>query len=224
MERGLRIFGGGGSGGASPATTPPLPDALAAAVGTGTTYARADHAHPGYAGYMWQPKILVTQPPQVCSVPAAPGAGQGWTVRVPIPLTGTIIGLAVFLTTSAGNIDIGIYDTSAGTRNRLASIGATAAGTVNQYQAGTISLPVTAGDDVDFAASASSTAAFASAPMDRSEMGQMPAGWMTVPLGGKNAIQTKVISGFNPLPLTLAESAMLAGNQNSIVCIMALYA
>lgn len=170
------------------------------------------------------PKTIWTVDPRTCSVPATPGAGQGWTNRVQIPMTGTLNALALFITTSAGNVDACIYDTTATTRNQLTASVNTAAATVNTWQVFTISLAVTEGDQVEFAASASSTAAFASAPMDRSEQGGMPSGWMAVPLGGKNAFQTKVASAFNPLPTTLAESAMLVGNQNSIICMMARYA
>ena len=156
------------------------------------------------------PKIYFTSPIHDCYSVVPPGAGAGYMERIMIPETGTITRMMCFITTSAGNVDLGIYDTSATTRNRLASTGNVACATVNTWhdQPLTSPLPVRGGDSVDLAISASSTAAFAAKASNRPEMGSLPAGRMPVPLGGAPKVQAYVASGFNVLPATIAEASM----------------
>ncbi len=70
--------------------------------------------------------IAPMDPRLITAAGFALAVNQGIFVRVVAPKTGIIRDLSIFITTSAGNIDVAIYDSAATTINRLYSTGAIA--------------------------------------------------------------------------------------------------
>lgn len=126
------------------------------------------------------PKIAWTIPPQLAYTVSTIGTNGAIGGRVVWPETGIINALGVFVRVQSGNLDIGVYDTSATTRNRLVSTGSTAVAAANTYQTIAVNLPVTAGVSADLMLGCDNgTASFATnTPIDNAQM-VLPSGWMT---------------------------------------------
>lgn len=169
------------------------------------------------------PKILWTVHPMDAYGVVVPGAiNSGYMSRIRWPETGTIDRIAIFcIATGAGNIDLGVYDTTATTRNRLVNSGSVAL-VANSWVAGTVSLPVKGGDFADLAFGVdNATASVACVAAKHAAMSVLPSGWYPVPLGGSPRLNGYVSTGFFTLPLTIAEASM--ANDLNYPLIMARY-
>jgi hypothetical protein len=130
--------------------------------------------------------------------------------RIIWPYTGTIDRLMVFCTAigTSTTIELGVYDTSATTRNRLTVVTGVSLVTTS-YVAGTVSLAVIAGDSADLGyATNNGNASFAGNTMNTSgNMARLPAGWMPVSGGGQERM-SYFLSGITSLATTFLESNM----------------
>lgn len=117
----------------------------------GTTALSSIGAQPQWKGLVFPVGniLLGTFGGQVVSADFAPGANLVIGNRCIIPKTGTLSSIAVLIHTSAGNIDVGVYDDTATTRNRLYSSGSTASPGTGWRTIGTPALAVTAGQSID---------------------------------------------------------------------------
>ena len=101
------------------------------------------------------------------------------------PKTGSVTGLAVYVIAgAAGNVTLGIYDTSATNLNLLATSASAAVGANNTWQNAdmTVALPVVAGTDaylVVHGDNASATYGRTAALASNVSQGPLPAGYMT---------------------------------------------
>lgn len=100
------------------------------------------------------------------------------------PKTGTIVGIAAFVVTTAGNVVFGIYDLAATNLNLLASSASAAVGSNFTWQNGdmTTPLPVVAGTDAYLVLHSDNvTAAFGrtAALVNNAAQGPLPTGYMT---------------------------------------------
>lgn len=140
--------------------------------------------------------------------------------RVVVPRTGTLSDIAVYVGVSSGNIDVGVYDTTATTRNKLYSSGSTACPAANGWRiVATAALAVTAGDEIDLALSAdNATASFGRYVSAGSGVATLPAGFWPTPLGTSKQLQWTIASQF-PLPTTLTEASL--GNGQTTTAIIA---
>jgi hypothetical protein len=139
--------------------------------------------------------------------------------RVVIPRSGTLTDLACLITASSGNLDAGVYDTSATTRNKLYSTGSIASPGTGWRILGNPGLAVTAGDHLDFVvATDNTTFAMARASLGDLNISLLPTNFLPAPLGGKPALGWLAGPIF-PLPATIAESAL--GTRSSIPLIIA---
>lgn len=185
------------------------PNALAGqASGGDLTRSLADSL---YAPHM--PKTIWTVDPRNCSQQSS----SSFFSRVVWPMTGTIDRLAIFCTaTSATNAEMGVYDTSATTRNRLATTGAVAL-TASTYAVGTISLAVVGGDSVDLGyAMSNGSGSAAGASYNNGSMPLLPSGFMPVSLGGAPRL-SYFVSGLTSLSSTILESNMSLDTFNPLV-------
>lgn len=139
--------------------------------------------------------------------------------RVVIQQTGILHDLSVFVSAQSGNLDLGIYDTSPTTRNRLYSSGSTAVAAINTWQSFDPNLAVTKGDNLDFViACDNGTATFARAGM-LAGLEEMPnSSFWTSPLAGGFAANGKMSIGWTrltsfPLPSTVLESSLTVNSQ-----------
>lgn len=137
-----------------------------------------------------------------------PGANVAWACRVVIPRTGTLNNLSVLIFTSGGNIDVGVYDTAATTRNLLYHTGTIASPGTGWRNVGNPGLSVTVNDVYDFVVVGSS-ASFAigrggspSTVAYTLPTGFLPGGGGTPWTGWDSTL------GGTLLPATLAESSM----------------
>lgn len=112
------------------------------------------------------------------------GANSSRTVRVTIPKSGTLHDLAIFPTTSSGNVDVGVYDTgdaSSGNRTRLYHSGSVACAAANAWQVvGDPNLVVVKGQQVDICLSCdNNTASFlATAALSNANIAQFPTSFL----------------------------------------------
>lgn len=135
----------------------------------------------------------------------APGAiNSGYMSRCMWPDSGVIDRLMMYCNLSgAGNFDMGIYDTTPVTRNRLVSSGSTAlvASSWNQV---TVSLNVNAGDMFEFAFGVDNiVSTFAFAASNTAPMTVLPTGWMPITSGGEPRLNGYKAAGMFPLPATV---------------------
>lgn len=157
------------------------------------------------------PKVVFTIDPNDIPTQRATVANEAYGYRVALPETGTITHMAAYITTAgAGNFDIGIYDTTVTTRNRLRSTGAVAVGGTGwRAVVLTSSLNVLAGDQVDFAVSFSlNTATLGAGGATSANVLNLPSGWMPVPLGGTPKLGWRAATS-HPLPTTITEANLL---------------
>lgn len=155
--------------------------------------------------------------PRAIRSTAAPNANNAYGCRVVIPKTGILNDLSIFIGTSNGNIDLGVYST-AGTRARLWSSGSTPCPAAGAWRnVGDPGILVTAGDELDFAVSTdSATAAFATNLETSPVAGvQLPAEFLT-PGGALPKLAWFKSGSAFPLPATLAEAG-LAADVNTVL-------
>lgn len=152
--------------------------------------------------------VPIAAPNFVTATAFTPGASLIWACRVVIPKTGTLNNLSVFIVTSAGNLDAGVYDTSATTRNRLYHTGSIASPGTGWRNLGNPGLSVTVNDEYDFAIVGSS----ASLQLARQVTG-LATSMYTLPSGFLSGLGGTPFLGWDfsaaiPLPATLAEASM----------------
>jgi hypothetical protein len=154
--------------------------------------------------------ILAPYDPRIgTSNASALNANDARGQRVICRKTGVLTDLAVFVGTSSGNVDIGVYDDTATTRNKLYSSGSVACGTANTWQLFTgITLAVVAGRHYDLAlACDNATATFGrAASFTQAAAPNLPTNFWPAPNGGVNKLHWVKATAF-PLPSTIAESA-----------------
>lgn len=174
--------------------------------------------------YPHDPKTAYTDDPRRFGSTRVFGANLAVGARVNMPETGTINALAVWIVVQNGNVDCGIYDTTATTRNRLVSIGSTASAAAGAWQVFTVSLAVKAGDAVDFAFATDSASCSIGAGVSSVNSGStLPSGWVTVPLGGAPKLAWSIAASF-PLPTTLTEASLAGASSGYFPLIIARYA
>lgn len=165
----------------------------------------------------WPPKSFVI--PAAGILPHSGGTALGlntiYGFRVVVPATGTLAGLACNITASSGNYDIGVYDTSATTRNRLYSKGSTASPGTGWRELGTPALAVNAGDHVDICVVTDNNTFAIDFCLGGGSagFGTMPANYLVSPLGGAAKLWWFASVTF-PLPSTIAESSLAVTNQS----------
>lgn len=138
-----------------------------------------------------------------------PGANLVWGSRVVIPKTGTLNNLSVWVSTSAGNIDVGVYDTAATTRNLLYHTGSIASPGTGWRNVGNPGLSVTVNDVYDFAVVGSSASlALGRATGAATTTSTLPSGFLTGS-GGTPWLGWDFNAGAATLPNTIAEASML---------------
>lgn len=128
-----------------------------------------------------------------------------WGVRVVVPTTGTLHDLAVFPTTQAGNIEVGVM-TAASTRALLYTSTAVACPAANAWGiVGDPALSVTAGDNLDFvfrSDTASSTWQRHVFPV--TQMSQLPSGFLPTP--GSSPKLAWTFAAQASIPATVSEA------------------
>lgn len=138
-----------------------------------------------------QPPINVLTPLAGFVIPSSTGAlaasGHCYGCRYVVPKTGTLHDLAIYVGTSSGNIEVGILDTTATTRNRLYTTGSIAAPAGNSWRVvGDPALSVTQGDHIDLYMSADNTTVTVMRTQTGGPVGftPLPANFLVSPLGG----------------------------------------
>lgn len=182
----------------------------------GVKWATAPGAN-GVAPNVWpmNPSVVYGTNATVAA-PASTAIGN----RVIINKSGTLDNLAVFLATgSAGhNVDVGIYDTSATTRNRLYHSGATATVSSAWLAVSGVGLSVTAGDQYDLAVVADSTSvSFIRQTAAANAMSKLPTALFPTAGGAAAFLAWEANVGGSTLPSTIAESAMVVFAASAIV-------
>lgn len=166
--------------------------------------------------------VVAPYNPQLISVAAALVANVMVWTRVTIPYSGVLHDISVPIGTHSGNCILGIFDTSATTRNQLYTSGSVAPGSDNTwYTAPTDpALTVSAGDELDFALVAdNATMTFGRcATLVAAALSQMPTGFWPSPLGGSNRIYASKAASF-PLPATVSEATLATAS--AVPCIIA---
>lgn len=137
------------------------------------------------------------------------GANTAYGCRVIIPKTGVLHDLAAYVGVSSGNVDIGVYDTTLTTRNKLYSSGSIACPAANGWRIfADPALYVTAGQHLDLVlVPDNATASFLRFATGAANAWWLPTGFLTSPLGGIPKWHWSKVTTF-PLPATLAESAL----------------
>lgn len=135
-------------------------------------------------------------------------ANGSFGVRCIVPRTGTLRDLSVLIATSSGNIDVGVYDDTATTRNRLWSSGSTASPGTGWRTIGDPQISVVAGQHIDLVIAAdNATAAFGRFSMGTLIPGDLPSGFFVSPNGASPKLSWEKTSNF-PIAATLSESSM----------------
>jgi hypothetical protein len=135
-----------------------------------------------------------------------PVANTVYAARVRVARTGTLNNLAAYTTAAGHNIDIGVYDTSATTRNRLYRSGAVATVANGYVAVSGVGLAVTAGDMLDLALVVDSTLAnIGHASASNANQYVLPTALLPG-LGGVANIGWLAAAGGSTLPATVAES------------------
>lgn len=156
--------------------------------------------------------------PMLVGAQSAAVANQMYAVRVTIPHDGVLHDLGVYITNQSGNLDLGIYDTSATTRNKLYSSGTTVVAAAGTWQTVDPNLAVKRGDHLDFAfACDNAVAAFGRQSTTGGNQMILPTTWMASPLGGVSRMEWAKTVSF-PLPLTVLESAFIASTTCPLLC------
>lgn len=146
------------------------------------------------------------------STPTALGTNNAIGARCVVPKTGKLRDIAVCISTSNGNIDVGVYGTQATNRTRLYSSGSVASPGTGWRIIADPNIDVTAGDQIDLAI-ACDGASFAlyKGATNNAAVVDFPAGFFTGG-GGLNYLTWVAPSSF-PLPSPLAEAGMATSAQ-----------
>jgi hypothetical protein len=158
------------------------------------------------------PGLVAPYSPALIGSAAVLSANQAYGSRVVVPRTGTLVDLAIYVGATSGNIDVGVYSTGA-TRAKLYSTGSIACPAANAWSiVGALSLPVTAGDQLDFLlASDNGVASFGRCvQLPNAAAGQLPDAFSKAPGGALPKIAVGM-GGMFPLPATIAEGSVAAG-------------
>jgi hypothetical protein len=157
------------------------------------------------------PNLVAPFDPRLANTVAAPGANIAWGCRVTIPKAGTLTDLAIYIGTSSGNADVGVYDATAATRNRLFSTGSIACPAGVQWTiVGNPNLAVAQGDQLDFAVVFdNATATVLRFQGAQSAQTQLPTGFWPAALGGTPRLSWSKTTAF-PLPATTTEATIAA--------------
>ena len=141
----------------------------------------------------------------------APGAvNSGYLVRGIWPESGSVDRVMVFCNVQGGaaNVELGLYDTTPVTRNRLRS-GSTTCLASSWREVVFAPLTVAAGDFFEWALGVDSVLpSFASSYSVRHEMCTLPTGWMPIPSGGEPRLSAFKSSGMFPLPATISYASL----------------
>lgn len=169
------------------------------------------------AGTIGLPGVAASFDPRHVSDNDGGAANDMIGCRVVVPTTGTLHDLTIYISTSAGNIDVGIYSTAA-TRARLYSTGSIACPAGGGWRnVGDPALAVTAGDQYDFCVAQSAGATFGSRRFTSSGVATLPVAYTLGQVGLAILSYTKGTSF--PLPATFTEASVTASG--IILCIMA---
>ena len=142
-----------------------------------------------------------------------PGTNTLYGVRWVAPATGTLAGIATYFDTSSGNYEVGVYDTTATTRNRLYTSGNVAFGIGGQWvELATPNLAVTRGDHLDLCIRVDNAIVRIAyleyaAGIGAAFGGPLPAGYLTSPLGGKPVYSWNA-TAIAAIPATIAEASL----------------
>lgn len=136
--------------------------------------------------------------------------------RIIIPIDGTLHDIAVYVATSAGNLDVGILDTTAPTRTRLYHSGAVACPAATGWKiVADPNMAVSAGDQYDLVVGISSTtAALARVLLVNNAVPTLPAGFDPAP-GGGSPVTFWTVAATSTIPSTISD-ASLVSNANVI--------
>lgn len=152
---------------------------------------------------LYQPTHNVVMPvPGFTVWNQAPGAlnaaGHCYGSRCIVPKSGTLHDLAIVVGTASGNIEVGVLDTTATTRNRLYTTGTIACPTGTGWHiVGDPALSVTAGDHLDLYMSVDNVTATFSRHSSLGTTGEatLPANFLVSPLGGSPIIMWDFTGG-----------------------------
>lgn len=151
-------------------------------------------------------RVVWTQDPRAANTVAAATANAATASKVIIPANGTLTDLSIFIGTSSGNHDVGVYDCDATTLTRLYSAGSTASSGTGwiSFQPG---LAVTAGQSLFFAWGAdNATITRAVSSAGNSSMSTLPAGFASSP--SHTTRQSWTLAASFPLPATFTVSGL----------------
>ena len=153
-----------------------------------------------------------TGPVQGNAFSSVTAVNRGIYHRVIVPRSGKITGMAVYLSASGGNIDLGLYSNGS-TLSRLWSTGSIPCPTTLQQwlDLGNPNLDVVAGQELWMAvASSATTAQFHRPGALSSTLARMPVGWWDV--SGAQGTFLGVFTGF-PLPASVPYSSLVTSGQ-----------
>jgi hypothetical protein len=155
--------------------------------------------------------------PHLISASVSLTANDARGMRMVMPRSGTLRDFAVWIATTSGNVDVGIYDTVSGTAGKLWSSTSTACGTVNTWQVvGDPNLVVSRGQHVDFViACDNATAAFGrtTVPVNAALI-QLPTNFMPSPQGASPKFAWRAATSFAlPGSFTEAAKTITSGHQ-----------
>lgn len=154
---------------------------------------------------------------------AAFTANQARGCRVVMPKSGTLSSIAIYLGTSSGNVDVGVYSTAA-TRLKLWSLGSTATSglTANAWNSvGNPALTVVQGEQYDFTVALdNATATVGESSLAAGGMGILPTGYLPGPAAAPK-LNWVVPTSF-PLPASFTEAAIGSSGTGVVPLIIAL--
>ena len=128
--------------------------------------------------------------------------------RVVIPKAGTLTDLAIYVGTSSGNVDVGVFDTAPTTRTKLYSTGSMACPAGGAWTVvGNPALAVNQGDQLDLVLACDNTTATFLRLTAVAGAAQLPANFWPSPVGGLPFVYWIKSSAF-PLPATIAENTL----------------
>ncbi len=146
-----------------------------------------------------------------------PGLNTAWGCRVVIPRTGTLNNLSVLIFTSAGNIDVGVFDCAVTTRTRLYHTGAIASPGTGWQNVGNPGLSVTVNDVLDFVVVGDSgSLALGRVTASATSASRLPAGFLD-PTSGITFLGWSFAAGGATLPTTIAEASLVAQGPDAII-------
>lgn len=130
--------------------------------------------------------------------------------RIIIPVSGTLHDIAVYVVTSAGNLDVGILDTVSPTRTRLYHSGAVACPAAGAWRiVADPALAVSAGDQYDLVIGISSTtAAFARILLVNNAIPTLPAGFDPA-AGGGSPVMFWNVAATSTIPSTISDASLV---------------